>query len=485
MGLSPRVRGNRLMVALATRQVRSIPAGAGEPYVDPPYGNADTVYPRGCGGTPPPRLPEHGRMGLSPRVRGNPFVRAASRRHRGSIPAGAGEPRCRRGRWRSPEVYPRGCGGTPGERAIVDEAAGLSPRVRGNLGGGGAVDQPHGSIPAGAGEPAVLSSPCLVPGVYPRGCGGTRGTNNLSGSKAGLSPRVRGNPERGESGYAPHRSIPAGAGEPALWDDALERSKVYPRGCGGTLDNEARPFRIRGLSPRVRGNRSVCSTALLCTGSIPAGAGEPSRNRRGLSSRRVYPRGCGGTDAGTKRFHRVPGLSPRVRGNPRSQKSLQRLNVVYPRGCGGTDSGACQPPGSKRSIPAGAGEPRRGRRLTSPRRVYPRGCGGTPCAPPPIWMSCGSIPAGAGEPLRGQAENRQGWVYPRGCGGTEAAPMALNSQQGLSPRVRGNQSADDQRRAVPGSIPAGAGEPRCTPPPRSPTRVYPRGCGGTARAETP
>ena len=73
------------------------------------------------------------------------------------------------------------------------------------------------------------------------------------------------------------RSIPAGAGEPALGDMGVDLRGVYPRGCGGTVGSRSSALKYRGLSPRVRGNPRVVRLMPKALGSIPAGAGEPRR----------------------------------------------------------------------------------------------------------------------------------------------------------------------------------------------------------------
>ena len=50
-----------------------------------------------------------------------------------SIPAGAGEPSMPPTRIASITVYPRGCGGTAAVWPFALKVVGLSPRVRGNL----------------------------------------------------------------------------------------------------------------------------------------------------------------------------------------------------------------------------------------------------------------------------------------------------------------------------------------------------------------
>ena len=151
------------------------------------------------------------------------------------------------------------------------------------------------SIPAGAGEPHGPGVSGDSHWVYPRGCGGTDSIFILPVLSIGLSPRVRGNPVRGLLRGEGLRSIPAGAGEPVTGLPTNVPRKVYPRGCGGT-NTDCRPgTRTSGLSPRVRGNPREANSSKDPRRSIPAGAGEPRRQESALRTKRVYPRGCGGT----------------------------------------------------------------------------------------------------------------------------------------------------------------------------------------------
>ena len=157
----------------------------------------------------------------------------------------------------------------------------------------------------------------------------------------GLSPRVRGNRRlQGLTGGC-MRSIPARAGEPrcSVWhgDDV----QVYPRACGGTVDELSVGYDFQGLSPRVRGNLRKEMMDTLSTGSIPARAGEPVALAVFPHAKWVYPRACGGTCVPDEPDPQMQGLSPRVRGN--------RIMGVY----------ACTAVGS---IPARAGEPSPGGR---------------------------------------------------------------------------------------------------------------------------
>ena len=335
---------------------------------------------------------------------------------------------------------------------------GLSPRVRGNHAPMRGVTIRTRSIPAGAGEPGLTCSSRRWRKVYPRGCGGTVKGSGQGISAEGLSPRVRGNRRGPAPGIRIGGSIPAGAGEPETRAAMRATCTVYPRGCGGTADTLRAKHPGIGLSPRVRGNRAVPVLGPAADGSIPAGAGEPIAGCVAHAVHEVYPRGCGGTGYPVRDLLRREGLSPRVRGNPASS-------------CGNSSS--------RRSIPAGAGEPRRPRGSRHPAGVYPRGCGGTVVkralarredglsprvrgnqnAPGPDPAHQRSIPAGAGEPRRPSRTARTSGVYPRGCGGTRTPPARTRPISGLSPRVRGNPGGRHGRHVHLGSIPAGAGEP--------------------------
>ena len=215
-----------------------------------------------------------------------------------------------------PLVYPRVCGGTRGNHSACQTRRGLSPRVRGNPSPPSGPPAWPGSIPACAGEPCIE---CHRPNnrrVYPRVCGGTPEGLHNPATIGGLSPRVRGNPARAEHHAQRCRSIPACAGEPVLQGQRPAPPQVYPRVCGGTSRLPLGEMASRGLSPRVRGNPVTLEVIDAGTGSIPACAGEPARRHGTGRSCWVYPRVCGGTRAHFSRGVGPDGLSPRVRGNP-------------------------------------------------------------------------------------------------------------------------------------------------------------------------
>ena len=111
---------------------RSIPARAGEPGLLGAAGVNHPVYPRACGGTRCSGFHFTHIAGLSPRVRGNRLVRAVTMAVVRSIPARAGEPQAINHASVAVTVYPRACGGTTAHSPPGKVGYGLSPRVRGN-----------------------------------------------------------------------------------------------------------------------------------------------------------------------------------------------------------------------------------------------------------------------------------------------------------------------------------------------------------------
>ena len=189
------------------------------------------------------------------------------------------------------------CGGTVFAIIGVVTKAGLSPRVRGNRAHAPHDQDVRGSIPACAGEPPQAMQVNGVGAVYPRVCGGTVINGATLFANIGLSPRVRGNLLPFLVSVPVVRSIPACAGEPLAKQGLLPHAWVYPRVCGGTVMVPLLLSPGIGLSPRVRGNRSRGAASGRALGSIPACAGEPPTSQTAAKPSRVYPRVCGGTAA--------------------------------------------------------------------------------------------------------------------------------------------------------------------------------------------
>ena len=70
--------------------------------------------------------------------------------------------------------------------------------------------------------------------VYPRACGATMALTMMDRERYGLSPRMRGNLVGGGLGLLMQRSIPAHAGQPRFAQPCHLAFEVYPRACGAT-----------------------------------------------------------------------------------------------------------------------------------------------------------------------------------------------------------------------------------------------------------
>ena len=172
-GLSPRMRGNRAPLDRRRGGGRSIPAYAGEPVLRGQSRFHRRVYPRVCGGTTRANAIANALIGLSPRMRGNLRRPHAGAHHDRSIPAYAGEPMISWLLIVLIRVYPRVCGGTTQRQRYVLVRLGLSPRMRGNPLDVVRSLNRRRSIPAYAGEPCRTERQAGRGRVYPRVCGGT------------------------------------------------------------------------------------------------------------------------------------------------------------------------------------------------------------------------------------------------------------------------------------------------------------------------
>ncbi len=233
------------------------------------------VYPRARGGATLDQVEASLRDGLSPRTRGSPVVGVPRAVRRGSIPAHAGEPRCRRSPSPTAWVYPRARGGAGRVLARGAPVKGLSPRTRGSLEAGGELLELARSIPAHAGEPNPPYRPSVFVKVYPRARGGAWLRWRASCRAPGLSPRTRGSLARGPVRALRDGSIPAHAGEPLASVAGSAEMTVYPRARGGARRGWRFGSHSSGLSPRTRGSLTRRSWFATQRRSIPAHAGEP------------------------------------------------------------------------------------------------------------------------------------------------------------------------------------------------------------------
>ena len=152
-GLSPRVRGN-LSRSLSRPECEGpIPACAGQPDIAGLFLERFPAYPRVCGATRKILFIINSFVGLSPRVRGNRLRMEPIGRNPGPIAACAGQPAAHGTHWAKSRAYPRVCGATEKSGGLGFSQAGLSPRVRGNHIDFYVLQLQAGPIPACAGQP--------------------------------------------------------------------------------------------------------------------------------------------------------------------------------------------------------------------------------------------------------------------------------------------------------------------------------------------
>ena len=309
------MRGNHCHQCLRAVYGGPIPACAGQPISVPLYKCDITAYPRVCGAAfRRLRFPSPN-SGLSPRVRGSQPKIAICVITCGPIPACAGQPEHFRIQPLSTGAYPRVCGAASVSDPLAVFVQGLSPRVRGSRVMPSKAIRTLRPIPACAGQPARLTERPRASRAYPRVCGATYRRLLQCLRLRGLSPRVRGNPAFRRLMTFSKGPIPACAGQPHNFYTSHFGARAYPRVCGATLGLGLFMGLFQGLSPRVRGNRAFLAPLHVCEGPIPACAGQPTAICSANRVWRAYPRVCGATSAADSRHCTTPGLSPRVRGN--------------------------------------------------------------------------------------------------------------------------------------------------------------------------
>ena len=257
---------------------------------------------------------------------------------------------------------------------------------------------------------------------------------------------------------------------------------VYPRMYGETVNQKIDRLQQTGLSPHVRGNPTSTRSIPSRRGSIPACTGKPHGYEVVIVMCWVYPRMYGETVHCKLREDGYEGLSPHVRGN-------RRFYCLRTTGL--------------RSIPACTGKPEHWVSGSAGRQVYPRMYGETPRSVLPLVAlkglsphvrgnrahqdqhprGNGSIPACTGKPRTDRGRSPGPKVYPRMYGETRRAAARASDAGGLSPHVRGNPGMRRQLGPAARSIPACTGKPSSRRCRAGWPRVYPRMYGETAGQE--
>ena len=193
--------------------------------------------------------------------------------------------------------------------------------------------------------------------VHPRVGGETRISRRCPPATWGPSPRGRGNQQANDGGFMHDRSIPAWAGKPGTSTPWPALRRVHPRVGGETTAMKAHLKRLRGPSPRGRGNQRALRHRHRLQRSIPAWAGKPPGSPPAAQLVTVHPRVGGETLIAPRGGFVDGGPSPRGRGNHSYREQVNLVQRSIPA-CGRGNQGL-QAPAPRRdgSIPAWAGKP--------------------------------------------------------------------------------------------------------------------------------
>ena len=149
-------------------------------------------HPRACGEHKERRNFRVAAIGSSPRMRGTRSRCRPCMTHSGIIPAHAGNTMCLRIAVILLRDHPRACGEHSCQFFLFSGVSGSSPRMRGTPQSPTAFGNPHGIIPAHAGNTLNVIRMCRIMWDHPRACGEHPPLRRLFRPITGSSPRMRG-----------------------------------------------------------------------------------------------------------------------------------------------------------------------------------------------------------------------------------------------------------------------------------------------------
>ena len=399
VGSSPRVRGTPGIEDRPAKTDRFIPACAGNSRSTTHPTWPRTVHPRVCGELRYDEGILKSKHGSSPRVRGTQRQSGRQVRDVRFIPACAGNSTtvwdCA---WPS-AVHPRVCGELDGGVVWTSSSVGSSPRVRGTPARCAGSRRRARFIPACAGNSKRQKS-VLEPGtVHPRVCGELSNAAAMRLPSAGSSPRVRGTPGKTPAAPSMLRFIPACAGNSTTRASRPTLATVHPRVCGELGPRHVAYVAHFGSSPRVRGTHTGAHAVNGFCRFIPACAGNSRRSVPRSRGRPVHPRVCGELQVLIKVWHGVNGSSPRVRGTPCCLTSSPGRLTVHPRVCGELAATLIETPQGNGSSPRVRGTPEERTTQQLVHRFIPACAGNSPACPTAAGCCsvhprvCGELPA--------------------------------------------------------------------------------------------
>ena len=278
----------------------------------------------------------------------------------------------------------------------------------------------------------------------------------MTASYPGSSPRMRG------TRYGIRRItmctgiIPAHAGNTVDPFPKRRRPEDHPRACGEHICINGTSLSSGGSSPRMRGTLGISMFSHTNDGIIPAHAGNTSTAMWASACSRDHPRACG-EHVGLK-LAAVPlsGSSPRMRGTRRRAELMRGGYGIIPAHAGNTCCLHAQS-STHRDHPRACGE-----HIT---RTFPAHYGrgssprmrGTRIMALSGTITGGIIPAHAGNTCLEAPSHFRQEDHPRACGEHGALHCPAPPRPGSSPRMRGTLPFADRDVDCLGIIPAHAG----------------------------
>jgi hypothetical protein len=380
----------------------------------------------------------------------------------------AGHPACAGMTFRTPPLEgsltdpppPRGvCGDDHEASTLAIGKTGPPPRVRGRL----PLPQPQRDVvrttPARTGSTVAAAGPCSALADHPRVCGDDACVLSRSVVAVGPPPRARGRHLVDRGGVQAIRTTPACAGTTRTRCTRSGTVRTTPA-CAGTTPPASTPTRCRSDHPRGCGDDPwYVDNNIPLPGLPPRVRGQPAGHGIGDKTDRTTPAGAGTTPTPRSSSTRTPD-HPRVCGDDGTGLVIIVLQVGPPRVCG--DDGVQNTDGAEILGPP----PRvRGRRADHRRdlagdRTTPA-CGDDCSTKPPSLRDSGPPPRVRGRRARQQVRTprvrttparagttrsrcgppRRSSDHPRVCGDDSAGPCRLGAGHQTTPACAGTTAS--------------------------------------------
>ena len=211
-------------------------------------------------------------------------------------------------------AHPHVCGEHEGSNLPAACVQGSSPRMRGTRLYDGVHILAAGLIPTYAGNTLWFVIGVLPSWAHPHVCGEHARCCVKPLRRVGSSPRMRGTLDDCNTGVTGVGLIPTYAGNTIKGTKCIFTGWAHPHVCGEHIIDPARPFRVEGSSPRMRGTLWEVTNGYSRRGLIPTYAGNTSFFLAMYRRNWAHPHVCGEHRKVKKLSTKYLGSSPRMRG---------------------------------------------------------------------------------------------------------------------------------------------------------------------------